>query len=826
MTNHFSPAAASALSSALEFADELGHTYIGSEHLLLGLLSQKGAAADFLTKRGITLAASRSLIISLSGTGNRTELSPADMTPRTKAILEGAARCAAETAGSGSRTADRPISGESGYIATEHLLYALVCECQSVGAGLLTAQGASLSELKAELSAYLKSGSDRSVYRGKPTQVRQTALAKYGKNLTALASDGKLDKVIGRDREIMQLIYVLSRKNKNNPCLIGEPGVGKTAVVEGLALRIAEGLVPDLLEGKQIYTLEISSLVAGAKYRGEFEERMRQVVEDASSDSEIILFIDEIHTLIGAGSAEGAVDAANILKPALARGQISLIGATTLAEYRKIEKDAALERRFQPVTVKEPTSEETIAILEGVKDSFEAHHKLRISADAISAAVELSLRYLPERRLPDKALDLLDEACACLRVKLATPPDSLRLLEEEANALGSEKEAAIRGQHFEDAAALRDKEADAKARWQAAKSAWKQESTAFCPEITAADIAEVISSRTGIPISSGGRDLSDLQARLDERIIGQPQATSALAAAITRSTAGIRDDKRPAGSFLLAGPTGTGKTELTRVLAEVLFGSRSALIRLDMSEMREAQSVAKLIGSPPGYIGYDEGGQLTEKIRRTPYAVVVFDEVEKAHPAVLNLLLQILEEGSLTDSTGRRADFRSAYIFLTSNVTAADSSSSTPMGFATASNRQTDGARRKQAQAALRKSFSPELLARIDEIVLFEPLSETSLRQIALLQLSDLQKRLSKRVKLNFTPSVVDNLVSECVKESDRREKGARALRSALRRQVEDPLASYLLTHTLPNDTELELAFIDGSLCLEIKENGITREKS
>lgn len=816
MTNHFSPAAAAALNSALEFADELGHTYIGSEHLLLGLLSQKGAAADFLSKRGITLAASRSLIISLSGTGNRTELSPSDMTPRTKAILECAAQCAAETENTQMPPSDRKPSRESGYIATEHLLYALVCECQSVGAGLLTAQGASLSELKTELSAYLKSGSERSVYRGKPQPIKQTALEKYGKNLTALASDGKLDKVIGRDREIMQLIYVLSRKNKNNPCLIGEPGVGKTAIVEGLALRIAEGQVPDLLEGKRIYTLEISSLVAGAKYRGEFEERMRQVVEDASSDSEIILFIDEIHTLIGAGSAEGAVDAANILKPALARGQISLIGATTLSEYRKIEKDAALERRFQPVTVKEPCPEETITILEGIRDSFEAHHKLRISEKAIHSAVELSVRYLPERRLPDKALDLLDEACARMRVKLATPPDAIRMLEDEALLLAGEKEEAIRGQQFEDAAALRDKEAQAKSRWQEAKRAWKEENRAMLPQIEPSDIAEVISARTGIPISSGGRDLSNLQARLDERIIGQPQATAALSAAIIRSTAGIRDDKRPAGSFLLAGPTGTGKTELTRVLAEELFGSRSALIRLDMSEMREAQSVAKLIGSPPGYVGYDEGGQLTEKIRRTPYAIVVFDEVEKAHPAVLNLLLQILEEGTLTDSTGRQADFRSAYIFLTSNVTSDNNATAVSMGFTSESGNDLNEAHLKQADTALRKTFSPELLARIDEIILFSPLNDSSLGKIIHLQLTDLQKRLSNRIQLSFAPSLIDSLISECGKEGDRHKKGARSLRTVLRHQVEDPLASYLLSHPLPNNAQLHLTQVDGKLCFEI----------
>lgn len=823
MTNHFSPAAASALNSALEFADELGHTYIGSEHLLLGLLAQKGAAADFLTKRGITLVASRTLIISLSGTGSRTELSPADMTPRTKAILEAAARCAAETAPSPSNTTSPPRS-DSGFIATEHLLYALVCECQSVGAGLLTAQGASLSELKAELSAYLKAGGERTnVYRGKSAPVKQTALAKYGKNLTALAAEGRLDRVIGRDREILQVIYVLSRRSKNNPCLIGEPGVGKTAVVEGLALRIADGQIPDLLEGKQIYSLEISSLVAGAKYRGEFEERMRQVVEDASSDGSVILFIDEIHTLIGAGGAEGAVDAANILKPALARGQISLIGATTLAEYRKIEKDAALERRFQPVMVKEPTPEETLNILRGVKDAFEAHHKLRIGEDAIRAAVELSLRYLPERRLPDKALDLLDEACACLRVKCATPPEALKKLECEALSLSGEKEEAIRSQHFEEAASLRDREAQAKARWQSAKAEWQKESGSAHPVIGAAEIAEVVTARTGIPVTGSGGDLTDLQARLDARIIGQEKATAALAAATLRSVAGIRDENRPAGSFLLTGPTGTGKTELTRVFAEVLFGSRNALIRLDMSEMREAQSVAKLIGSPPGYVGYDEGGQLTEKIRRTPYAVVVFDEVEKAHPDVLNLLLQILEEGCLTDSSGRRADFRSAYIFLTSNATSPEKLSSAPMGFR--SDAEVGNRRRAQAEATLKRTFPPELLGRIDEIIVFEPLGEDALRKIALLQLSELQKRLSAKVDLTFADDLPELLIERSGAKGSK-EKGARALRSSLRQLIEDPLAAYLLSHPLSVGSALGLSLSDGHLQFEPQTSGITQVHS
>jgi ATP-dependent Clp protease ATP-binding subunit ClpC len=696
-------------------------------------------------------------------------------------------------------------------VGTEHLLFALLSSGQSVGAGLITAQGVSLGSFKSELVTYLHHAPGKPAGQTKGNGKSGNALERYGKNLTAMETR---DPVIGREEEILKLTFILSRKIKNNPCLIGEPGVGKTAIVEGLAARIAAGDVPDLLRGKQIYALELSSLVAGAKYRGEFEERMRQVVEEASTDPSVILFIDEIHTLMGAGGAEGAVDAANILKPALARGAIRLIGATTLSEYRRIEKDGALERRFQPIVVKEPTAAEAITILRGVRESFEAHHRITILDEALEAAVELSVRYLPDRRLPDKALDLLDEAAACKRVLLSTPPTDLRHLEREAQSLTEAKENPIREQAFEKAAELHREEAKAQDALTEARKRWKQELGGADASIGRAEIAARLTERTGIPIpaelpaESLQTDPSALEEALSRRVVGQEEAIRSLAAAIRRRSAGLHLAGRPAGSFLFTGPTGVGKTELARALADLLFGSQSALIRLDLSEYREAHSIARLIGAPPGYVGYDEGGLLTEKIRRTPYSVVVFDEIEKAHPDLSALLLQILEEGCLTDSSGKRADFSNAYVLITSNLSARRQGAA--VGFLS------DG-QKKDPVESLRGHFSPELLSRIDEIIHFRPLDEEDLTMIASRQLTELAERLKGRLTLTYGEEVPRHLAKLAGRNP---ESGARSIRALCRREVEDPLALRLLTSPAPTHITLQLTE-DG---ISLAEENITKD--
>ena len=779
--NHFSPSATSVLDRALSFAEQLGHTYIGSEHLLLGLLAENGTTASgFLSRKGVTLSASRGLLIGLSGTGAPTSLSGNDMTPRLRTILEAA-----------STEANRVGSL---LIGTEHLLFALISEAQSMGAGLISAQGVSLSSFKTELLTYLHHTPAKNGDPHKGGSKSKSILDRYGKNLTSLQ---EFDPIIGREEEILKLSFVLSRKTKNNPCLIGEPGVGKTAIVEGLAHRIAHGNVPDLLRGKQIYALELSSLIAGSKYRGEFEERMRQVVEEASSDPSVILFIDEIHTLMGAGGAEGAVDAANILKPALARGGIRLIGATTLSEYRKIEKDGALERRFQPIVVKEPTSDEALTILKGVREAFESHHRIAISDEALEAAVELSVRYLPDRRLPDKALDLLDEAAACKRVTLSTPPTSLCELERTAHSLTLAKENAIRAQEFEKASMLHQQELDAKDAVDEARSQWERTHQGIEESIGREEIAAILTERTGIPVPSSSHttDFSQLEITLSQRVVGQETAIRAVAAAIRRRNAGLLPSGRPAGSFLFAGPSGVGKTELARALADVLFANPSALIRLDLSEYREAHSIARLIGAPPGYVGYEEGGLLTEKIRRTPYAVVVFDEIEKAHPDLSSLLLQILEEGCLTDSAGRKADFSNAYVLITSNIGSPHRAGAATVGFLKDPSPQ-------DSSDNLIKHFPPELLSRIDEIVYFRPLTREDLATIAERYLNELSKRLTNRLVLSFEKEICLHL-ARMAEQS--RESGARAIRALCRKEVEDRLALRLLSSTPPDTITLRL---------------------
>ncbi len=790
MANRFTSAASDALGSAMAAARSLGHTYIGTEHMLLGLLSVEGAAKQLLTARGASEEQTRAMIIEMAGSGSPTNVGPGDMTPRTKRLIESAARESARL-------------GHS-YIGTEHLLLAMLGEPDCVALSLLSAQGVGLGELSSDLGDFFRrgggQGTDEQESEGAPGKGgEESALKKFGRDLTALARDGKIDPVIGREKETERVIQILSRRTKNNPCLIGEPGVGKTAVVEGLARRIAEGVVPETLEGKRIITLDIPGMIAGAKYRGEFEDRMKGVMKEVSEDKSIILFIDEIHTIIGAGAAEGAVDAANIIKPALARGDMQVIGATTISEYRAhIEKDAALERRFQSVSVGEPTPEEAVLILRGLRDKYEAHHKVKITDEAIDAAVKYSVRYIADRYLPDKAIDLIDEAASKVRIGALSAPAPIKELEEKLRAAAAEKEAAVSSQDFERAAEKRDEEKRLGEELEKAKEGWKNRDEIKHLSIGESDIAEIVHAWTGIPVERLGEDESErllhLEDELHHRIIGQKDAVSAVSRAIRRARVGLGDPRRPMGSFIFLGPTGVGKTELCKALAAALFGDENAMIRIDMSEYMEKHSVSKMIGSPPGYVGFDDGGQLTEKIRRNPYSVVLFDEIEKAHPDVFNILLQILEDGILTDAMGRKVSFKNAIIIMTSNIGASSfTDRSAKLGFGGDGDKEgeSDGERvREKVLEALRSTFRPELINRLDEIIIFDRLSAEEIESIARLMLSSVEKRLSERgITCEFSPEVVSVLA----KEGTDPVYGARPMRRVIQSRVEDALSTEML---------------------------------
>ncbi|MBE6708214.1 MAG: ATP-dependent Clp protease ATP-binding subunit [Ruminococcaceae bacterium] len=800
MTSRFTKKAQNSLNKALFYAREMGHDYIGTEHLLLGLLTETDSIAyKALTASGVTLEQTRAMIEKAAGTGAPSAVNAGDMTPRTKTVIESSAQ--------------RSVSLGHSYIGTEHLLLAILGEGECFAMQLIRAQGGSAAELENTVMNCLGGVSDASAGNGKSAKKENISgsptLSSYGRDLCALAKEGKIDPIIGRDEETERVIQILSRRTKNNPCLIGEPGVGKTAVVEGLAQRIVEGNVPETLRGKQIVTLDISSMIAGAKYRGEFEERMKGVMTEVRQNPSIILFIDEIHTIIGAGGAEGAVDAANIIKPALARGEMHLIGATTIDEYRRhIEKDAALERRFQSVMVGEPTPEEAVEILRGLRDKYEAHHKLKITDGAIEAAVKLSVRYIGDRYLPDKAIDLIDEAASRIRIKSVTVSPEVRQLEEDLKKVSAEKEEAILGEDFEAAASLRDKEKKLRDEL----SEIKETATASAGDdliVGENEICEIVTSWTGIPVKKLGEEegerLLHLDSILKDRIIGQDAAVDAVARAIRRGRVGLKDPMRPIGSFIFLGPTGVGKTELTKALADVMFGDENAMIRVDMSEYMEKHSTSKLIGSPPGYVGYDDGGQLTEKIRRHPYSVVLFDEIEKAHPDVFNILLQILEDGILTDSHGRRVDFKNTVIIMTSNVGASGITQTKRLGFSENSGKSDEDSMRSSVMDALKNTFRPEFLNRIDEIIIFNKLGDEDIRKIAGLMLDETRKRIGENgINITFGEDVAELLA----KEGFDPVYGARPLRRAIIRRVEDSLSEAMLSGTINKGDTVE-AFVD-----------------
>lgn len=805
----FTEKANKALNLAIESAEEMRHNYVGTEHILYGLVKEgSGVAATALNECGVTEDALREKLESINGTMSLVELTPDDFTPRTKRVLRAAVI----------------ISSKTGYtyVGTEHLLLAIISESDSYAVAFLEELGVSVERLAQAVSKGMQGGADdgfggfenESAPNG--SQKGGSALDKFGRDLTQAAKNGEIDPVIGREKEIQRVIQILSRRTKNNPVLIGEPGVGKTAVAEGLALEIAKGNVPEILKDKRVVSLDLTGMVAGAKYRGDFEERIKAAIDEVKKSKNTILFIDELHTIVGAGAAEGSADAANILKPSLARGDFQVIGATTLNEYRKyIEKDAALERRFQPVKVGEPTPEQAVQILKGLRDSYEAHHKVKITDEAINAAVTLSSRYIADRYLPDKAIDLIDEGASKVRLASLTSPDNVKELEDEIADYEKEKASAINEQDFERAARLRDEQKELQTKLDDAKKKWQEQQKGNSGEVTAEDIAKIVSEWTGIPVVQLTKEESErllnMENVLHERVIGQSEAVTAIAKAIRRGRVGLKDPKRPVGSFIFLGPTGVGKTELCKALAEAMFGDENAMLRLDMSEYMEKHTVSKLIGSPPGYVGFEEGGQLTEKVRRKPYSVVLFDEIEKAHPDVFNMLLQILEDGRLTDSQGRTVDFKNTVIIMTSNVGARlITEKQSSLGF-NSENENAEESEKKDIKelvtGELRKVFRPEFLNRVDDIIVFNKLNKDEIKQIAVKMLKTLENRLDKmNIKISFT----DNAVSEIADKGFDENYGARPLRRAIQNEIEDPLSEQMLEGKVKDGAVVTCDFADG----------------
>lgn len=811
MMYSFTNRAKKAIDLANQLATELGHNYIGTEHILYGLIKEgNGVAAKVFENQEIEPDMIIDKIVELIG--NEQPISETlGFTPRSKRVIENAFIEARKLG--------------YNYIGTEHLLIGILREGDSIAARILLELNINIPKLYNEIVKIINEGEsyDNNVNNSKKSKKRGSynstpTLNQFGEDLTSKAEEGKLDPIIGRKEEIERVIQILSRRTKNNPCLIGEPGVGKTAAVEGLAQKIIAGDVPEILKNKRVVTMDISGMIAGSKYRGDFEERIKKALEEVKKAGDIILFIDEIHTIVGAGAAEGAMDAANILKPLLARGEIQLIGATTLNEYRKyIEKDAALERRFSPVTVNEPNEKDTIKILKGIRDKYEAHHGVKISDEAIETAVKLSIRYINDRFLPDKAIDLIDEACSRAKLKTYTEPENLKKISEEIEEIENNKEEAVRSQKFEKAAKLRDKQKELKAEYEKEQKKWQNKNSKELINITEENVAEVISSWTGIPSKKITEDenirLKNLEKALHERVIGQNEAVEAVAKAIRRGRVGLKDPNRPIGSFLFLGPTGVGKTELSKALAESLFGDQNAMIRIDMSEYMEPHSISKLIGSPPGYVGFDEGGQLTEKIRRKPYSVILFDEIEKAHPDVMNMLLQILEDGRLTDSQGRTVNFKNTVIIMTSNIGARLITDKKTLGFSKTNNQEENKIAekeyeetKKEVMEALKRELRPEFINRIDEIIVFHKLTDVEINQIIDIMLKEVTKRLeAQKIKIKLQPSVKELIASKGIDKNF----GARPLRRTIQSVLEDKLAEEILDGNLQKDRINEISVKD-----------------
>ncbi len=778
---------------AQEEAQGLKHGYVGTEHILLGILREDGIAKSILNSMSVDIKKVKKLIEELEGSGDASIFrNEVPLTPRTKRLLELSLNEARQMA--------------HNYICPEHMLLALIRENEGVAYAILNNLGVDFAKLRKDLIASLN---------GEKPQVKNASkeptptLDDFGRDLTEMAREGKLDPVIGRDAETQRVLEILCRRTKNNPCLIGDPGVGKTAIAEGLAQKIISGNIPELLKDKRVVTLDMSSMVAGSKYRGEFEERLKKVMEELRTSGNVILFIDEIHTIIGAGAAEGAIDASNILKPALARGEIQCIGATTIDEYRKhIEKDAALERRFQPVTVGEPSKEETVLILKGLRDKYEAHHRVKITDGAIDAAVNLSDRYITDRYLPDKAIDLIDEAGAKVRIENLTTPPDLKAMEDELEKIVQEKEDAIKVQEYEKAAKLRDKEKQLKDKLDSLKNNWQSQSEGASMLVDEARVAAVVSKWTKIPIEKLTEKESEKLLMLEEvlhnRVIGQEEAVSSVAQAVRRARVGLKDPKRPIGSFIFLGPTGVGKTELSKALAEAMFGDENNMIRIDMSEYMEKHTVSKLIGSPPGYVGYDEGGQLTEKVRRNPYSVVLFDEIEKAHPDVFNILLQILEDGRLTDGKGKTVDFKNTIIIMTSNAGANTIKRQKALGFATAKDSINSEYEKMKdnVMEELKHTFRPEFLNRVDDIIVFHSLEEKDLKQIVKLMLKTVVGRLKEQ---NIDITVDESAEDYLAKAGFDPTYGARPLRRAITKAVEDKLSQEILKGNVKKEDSILL---------------------